>query len=224
MDAQAKKLTTLKRGLNQSLLALQKLTMSPTVLGQMLAASEVIKNSYLAHGSLFVAGNGGSAADAQHLVAELVSKLSRDRSPIRAFAMTVDTSILTAVGNDYGYDHVFSRQVEGLMRSNDVFLGITTSGNSKNILKALVKCQELGIPSIIMTGESGGYAKDLADHLITVPSGVTQLIQEGHSVLYHSLCQLIEDDLVEAGLCKYVVTEKPKLLNEAATSDLPLSL
>lgn len=215
-----RKLTTLKKTLNQSLLAMQKMTLSPIVWDQLITASEVIKNSYLSQGSLFVAGNGGSAADAQHLVAELVSKLSRDRSPIRAFALTVDTSILSAVGNDYGYEFVFSRQVEGLMRSNDIFLGITTSGNSKNILKALEKCKEHGITSIVMTGATGGKAKDLADYLISVPSEETQLIQEGHSALYHALCQLIEEDLIEAGLCKYVSSEKPQLLAESVYASL----
>ncbi|MEO5969570.1 MAG: SIS domain-containing protein [Bdellovibrionia bacterium] len=214
MDAKSRKLITLKRDLSRSLVAMQKMTMSPTVWDQVITASEVIKKSYLNDGSLFVAGNGGSAADAQHLVAELVSRLSRDRSPIRAFAMTVDSSILTAVGNDYGYEILFSRQVEALMRPQDIFLGITTSGNSKNILKALVKCREMGITSIIMTGPTGGKTKDLADYLITVPSEETQLIQEGHSALYHALCQLIEDDLIEAGLCKYAVTEKPKQMEE----------
>lgn len=217
MDVHERKLNTLKRGLNQSLLAMQKMARSPTVWEQVITASKIIQKSYLNNGSLFVAGNGGSAADAQHLVAELVSKLCSDRSPIRAFAMTVDTSILTAIGNDYGYEIIFSRQVEGLMRPNDVFLGLTTSGNSKNILNALIKCRELGIPSIIMTGATGGKAKDLADYLITVPSEETQLIQEGHSALYHSLCQLIEEDLVEAGLCKYATLEKPSLLEGEMT-------
>jgi D-sedoheptulose 7-phosphate isomerase len=220
MENISRKLFNLKKGLNQSLLSMQRLALSPIVWDQVIAASEVIKNSYLNQGSLFVAGNGGSAADAQHLVAELVSKLSKDRTPIRAFALTVDTSILSAVGNDYGYEFVFSRQVEGLMRPNDIFLGLTTSGNSKNILRALEKCKELGITSIVMTGATGGKTKGLADYLITVPSEETQLIQEGHSALYHGLCQLIEEDLVEAGLCKYVNADTPQLLNEPAYAHL----
>jgi D-sedoheptulose 7-phosphate isomerase len=215
MDILSRKLITLKKNLNKSLYSMQKMTSSSAVWEQIITASEVIKKSYLSQGALFAAGNGGSAADAQHLVAELVSKLSRDRTPIRAFALTVDTSILSAVGNDYGYEFVFSRQVEGLMRPNDIFLGLTTSGNSKNILKALEKCKERGITSIVMTGATGGKARGLADYLITVPTEETQFIQEGHSALYHALCQLIEEDLVEAGLCSYVSPENPKFLEES---------
>jgi D-sedoheptulose 7-phosphate isomerase len=203
MELSTPKLATLQKSLNQSWLTMQKMASSTQVWDQVLQASELIRRTYLNQGCLFVAGNGGSAADAQHMVAELVSKLQKERTPIRAFALTVDTSILSAVGNDYGYEYVFSRQIEALMRTNDVFLGITTSGNSKNILKALEKCKEKGIPSILMTGASGGKARALADFLITVPAEETRYIQECHTALYHTLCQLIEDDLIAEGLCEY---------------------
>lgn len=180
------------------------LASSQTVTEQLAQAAQMICDAYKNGGCLFVAGNGGSAADAQHLVAELVSKLSKDRTPIRAFAMTVDTSILTAIGNDYGYDKSFSRQVLGLMKPNDIFLAITTSGNSQNILAALKACKDVGAKSVLLSGKEGGSAKALADHSIIAPGVDTGRIQESHLTIYHTLCGLIEHDLVQAGLCHYV--------------------
>lgn len=167
-------------------------------------AAELICAQYEKGGSLFVAGNGGSAADAQHLVAELVSKLNKDRTPIRAFALTVDTSILTAIGNDYGYKHTFSRQVRGLMRANDVLLAITTSGNSENILEAVAACKEVGAKCILLSAGSGGKAAGLCDLELLAPTRKTPRTQELHLVLYHNLCELIEKRLVGKGLCKYL--------------------
>lgn len=157
-----------------------------------LAAAKVIE-CYRAGGRLYIAGNGGSAADAQHLAAEFVSKLARDRDPLPAEALTVDSSIITAIGNDYGYEQVFSRQLQGKVQSNDIFLGITTSGKSPNILKALEQCKILGIPSIIFTGRDGGSAKDLADFSVIVPGSATSTIQELHIVLAHTLCESVEN-------------------------------
>lgn len=168
------------------------------------AASRMIVEAYLSGGCLFVAGNGGSAADAQHLVAELVSKLSTDRTPIRAFALTVDTSILTAIGNDYGYEKTFSRQVCGLMRHQDVLLAITTSGKSPNILAALAAAREIGAKTVVLTGRDGGSTREMADLAIIAPGLETANIQECHLVIYHTLCRLIEADLVHSGLCRYV--------------------
>lgn len=177
---------------------------SKEVQAQLVKAANMVVNAYVNGGCLFAAGNGGSAADAQHLVAEMVSKLSQDRQPIRAFAMTVDTSILTAIGNDYGYDLLFHRQVKGLMSKKDVFLAITTSGKSPNILKALEACKEVGCQSILLTGKDGGPAKKLADHTIIAPGDFTAAIQEGHLVIYHLLCYLVEKGLVARGLCRYL--------------------
>ncbi len=166
--------------------------------------AQAVVEAYKKGGCLFVAGNGGSAADSQHLVAELVSKLHKNRTPIRAFALTVDTSILTAVGNDYGYDLVFDRQIRGLMKKEDVFLGITTSGNSKNMIKAFQACRDIGCSSILLSGSSGGECLPLADKAIRVPSSLTHHVQESHLVVYHTLCYLIELGLIESGHCKYV--------------------
>ncbi|RYZ85800.1 MAG: SIS domain-containing protein [Proteobacteria bacterium] len=184
---------------------MKALSESDEMLRSFAAATETIVESYKKGGCLYIAGNGGSAADAQHISAELVGKLSRDRTPIRAFAMTVDTSFLTAVGNDYGYDFIFSRQVTGLMKSEDTFLAITTSGNSKNITNALEACRAVGAKSILLSGKDGGKSKaqNLADHYILAPGSTTANIQEAHIVTYHTLCFMIEKALVEAGVVHY---------------------
>jgi D-sedoheptulose 7-phosphate isomerase len=158
---------------------------------------EAVIQRYRQGGRLYIAGNGGSAADAQHLAAEFVSKLARDRAPLPAEALTVDSSILTAIGNDYGYDEIFSRQITGKMTSRDIFLGITTSGKSPNILKALVACREISVPSIIFTGRDGGAAIALADYCIVVPGEMTSTIQEIHIVLAHALCESVESAIFQ---------------------------
>ncbi len=167
---------------------------------------EVILASYRSGGRLFIAGNGGSAADAQHISAELVAKLSRNRTSIPAYALTVDTSLLTAIGNDYGYEDTFSRQVDGLVQKNDVFLAITTSGNSPNIIKALKSCRQKGAKSILLTGKDGGKAKaeNLADFYLIAPGEHTAAIQEAHMVIYHQLCFSIESGLIESGYAKWL--------------------
>jgi D-sedoheptulose 7-phosphate isomerase len=155
------------------------------------AVSEVIEQ-YRKGGRLYIAGNGGSAADAQHIAAEFVSKLRRERAPLPAEALTVDTSILTAIGNDYGYELIFSRQIWGKMTTKDIFLAITTSGNSPNILKALETCREMRIPTIVFSGHDGGAASALADYCITASGSATATIQEVHIVIAHSLCECVE--------------------------------
>jgi D-sedoheptulose 7-phosphate isomerase len=155
-------------------------------------AVDAVVSRYLKGGRLYIAGNGGSAADAQHLAAEFVSKLSRDRAPLPAEALTVDTSILTAIGNDYGYDLIFSRQLQGKATTSDIFLGITTSGKSPNILRAIEQCRLLGIPSIVFCGNDGGLARVSADFAIVVPGIETSTIQELHIVLAHTLCESVE--------------------------------
>lgn len=155
--------------------------------------ADVVVATYKAGGRLYIAGNGGSAADAQHLAAEFVSKLARDRAPLAAEALTVDTSILTAIGNDYGFDAVFSRQIEGKMTAKDIFLGITTSGNSRNILEALRTCRRLNIRTIIFSGGKGGLAAEEADYCLLAPSDVTSTIQEIHIIFAHALCECVEN-------------------------------
>jgi D-sedoheptulose 7-phosphate isomerase len=158
-------------------------------------AVEKVLNSYRNGGRVYIAGNGGSAADAQHLAAEFVSKLAKNRRPIAAEALTTDSSILTAIGNDYGFDEIFARQIECKAKSNDVFIGITTSGNSKNILKALEMCRRINVVTIIFAGHDGGSSKKLADYCILVPGDRTSVIQEIHILLAHTLCECIENGL-----------------------------
>jgi D-sedoheptulose 7-phosphate isomerase len=144
---------------------------------------------------LLTCGNGGSAAEAQHLAAELVGRYLDDRPALAAVALTADTALLTSIGNDYGYDHVFARQVRGLGGAGDILIVFTTSGNSPNVLRALEAARELGLRSIAFLGRGGGKAKDLADCVLTVPHAVTSRIQESHLFLVHALM-----DRIEAGL------------------------
>jgi D-sedoheptulose 7-phosphate isomerase len=144
---------------------------------------------------LLIAGNGGSAADAQHLAAEFVSRFYFDRPGLAAIALTTDTSALTAIGNDYGFERLFSRQVEALGRSGDVFIGISTSGNSPNVINALAECRARGVVTIGLTGQAGGKMAALCDHCLRMPSGETPKIQEGHIVVGHIICGLVEREM-----------------------------
>lgn len=182
----------LQKNLNASIEAKKNFLLQDEQLAVFDRAVEKVVECYRQGGRIYIAGNGGSAADAQHLAAEFVSRLARDRAPLAAEALTVDTSILTAIGNDYGYDQVFSRQIMGKMTSKDVFLGITTSGRSSNILSALQACKQMTIPTIIFSGRDGGLAKDMADYCLLAPGEMTSTIQEIHIVLAHSLCECVE--------------------------------
>ncbi len=166
---------------------------------------DMMVTCYKNGGGLFVAGNGGSAADAQHFVAELVVKLSKNRDPIKAFALTVDTSIITAAGNDFSYDDIFSRQVEGLMGKNDIFIGITTSGNSKNIIKSFDMCKKIGAKSILLSGNDGGLSvkENKADLNMIAPGVNTARIQEAHAIIYHTICYCLELRLIEEKIISY---------------------
>jgi D-sedoheptulose 7-phosphate isomerase len=149
-------------------------------------------------GKILLAGNGGSAADAQHIAGELVSRFAFDRPGLPAIALTTDSSILTAIGNDYGYERLFSRQVQAHGNKGDVFVGYSTSGKSPNILSAFEEARKRGLVCIGLTGNRGGPMRDLCDYLLEVPSSDTPKIQEGHLVLGHILCGLIENSLFKA--------------------------
>lgn len=155
-------------------------------------AAGVTADALKAGGKLMVAGNGGSAADAQHVAAEFVSRLFKDRPPMRAVALTTDTSILTAVGNDYGYERIFARQIEALGQRGDVLMAISTSGRSPNVLRALEFSRETGIATIGLTGQNGGEMEPLCDYFLRVPSNVTMHIQEAHLALEHIFCMIVE--------------------------------
>lgn len=138
-------------------------------------------------------GNGGSAADSQHLSAELMGRYKFDRNPMPAMSLTTDTSALTAIGNDYGYECVFSRPLKGIGRKGDVLVGISTSGNSKNIVAAFNVAKEMGITTIAFTGDAGGTMKDIADVALNVPSNITNNIQEMHIACGHLICGIVEN-------------------------------
>jgi D-sedoheptulose 7-phosphate isomerase len=158
-------------------------------------AARLIIASVRSGGKLLVFGNGGSAADAQHIAAELVNRLNYDRPPIAAIALTTDTSILTSVGNDSSFEDLFERQLRALGREGDIALAISTSGNSINVLKAVAAARELGLKSIALTGRSGGELASLADLALTVKAESTQRIQETHITIGHVLCELVEQEL-----------------------------
>jgi D-sedoheptulose 7-phosphate isomerase len=154
--------------------------------------------SLRAGNKLMLAGNGGSAADAQHLATEFVSRFYFDRPGLAAVALTTDTSALTAIGNDYGFDKLFSRQIDAIGRAGDVFLGLSTSGNSPNVLDALAACRVRGIVTIGLTGRLGDRMAALCDHCLRMPSTETPKIQEGHIVVGHVICGLVEREMFAA--------------------------
>jgi len=156
------------------------------------AASAVIA-AFRNRGKVMLAGNGGSAADSQHIAAEFVNRFYFDRDGLPAIALTTDTSVLTAIGNDYGFDRVFARQISTIGNKEDVFIAFSTSGNSVNIIEALKECRLKGIKSIGFTGSSGGKMNDLCDILVKIPSDVTPRIQEMHILIGHIICSIAEE-------------------------------
>ena len=158
----------------------------------LLAAAEMIESCFRAGGKVYFCGNGGSAADAQHLAAEFSGRFYIDREGLPAEALHCNTSYLTAVANDYSYDIIYSRLIAGLGRPGDVLVGISTSGNSKNILMAFEECRSKGIRTIAFTGATGGSMKELADVLVNVPSNDTPRIQEAHITAGHIVCEMVE--------------------------------
>jgi D-sedoheptulose 7-phosphate isomerase len=161
----------------------------------LLRAVDVIAEALGNGQALLVFGNGGSAADAQHFVAEFVGRYQRERRAVPALALTVDTSVLTALANDYGFDRVFARQIEAFGAPGDIAFGITTSGASPNVVEGLKAAAERGMTTIALTGRDGGVAGQVADIHVNVPHAVTARVQEAHIVLLHAICELVEDGL-----------------------------
>lgn len=145
-------------------------------------------------GKILVMGNGGSAADSQHIAAEIVGRYKKERRGLPAIALTTDSSILTSVGNDFGYDYIFSRQIEALCRPEDLVIGITTSGNSKNVVNAIIEANSIGATTVGLTGGTGGKLLELCKFSLVMPSNDTPRIQEAHIFIGHSLCGLLEAD------------------------------
>jgi D-sedoheptulose 7-phosphate isomerase len=158
-------------------------------------AGHIASKCLINGGKILFCGNGGSAADSQHLAAELTGRFINDRRPLAAVALSTDTSALTCIGNDYSFDEIFARQVAGLGRAGDVLIGISTSGNSRNVIRAVEEAKKLGMMTIGFLGRDGGHLLSLCDHSIVVPSEVTARIQECHILIGHTLCGLIESEL-----------------------------
>ncbi|MDY5823207.1 MAG: D-sedoheptulose 7-phosphate isomerase [Helicobacter sp.] len=164
----------------------------------LLESAKTITKALQDNKKILICGNGGSAADSQHFAAELTGRYKRERKGLRAIALSTDTSALTAIGNDYGYNHVFSRQVEALAMQGDVVIGISTSGNSQNIINALEVANKIGCITLSLSGRDGGLIKNLCDYSIVAPSDDTPRIQEIHILCIHILCELIEKSFAEA--------------------------
>lgn len=162
--------------------------------------SKLCVKLYKTNNKTILAGNGGSAADAQHIAAELVGRYGFDRPSLPSLALTTDTSSLTAIGNDYGYDKVFSRQLEGMGQSGDIFIGISTSGNSKNIINAFKSAKDKNITTIALVGKDGGEMAEVADIALIVPSKSTPRIQESHILIGHIICDIIEKEIFADGV------------------------
>jgi D-sedoheptulose 7-phosphate isomerase len=161
---------------------------------QISIVAEELKACINRGGKILLMGNGGSAADSQHISAEIVGRFKKERRGLAAIALTTDTSIITSVGNDYGYDYIFARQIEALCRPEDVVIGITTSGNSKNVVAAIEEANKLGATTIGLTGGSGGKMNELCKYNLVMPSSETARIQEAHIFVGHSLCDLLESE------------------------------
>lgn len=175
-----------------SLAAKQKVLEDAALLDGIVQIALLVEQALRAGNKLMLAGNGGSAADAQHIAAEFVSRFEFDRPGLPSIALTTDTSMLTAIGNDYGYEHVFSRQVQANGRGGDVFIGISTSGNSKNVIQAVDACKAMGITTVALCG-AGGKLRELCDYALPVPSTHTPRIQENHILIGHAICALVEE-------------------------------
>lgn len=183
---------TVTRSIAGSIATKQHILDTPELLETIRRVADVMVEA-LQHGRRILwCGNGGSAADAQHLAAELSGRFYYDRPPLNSEALHCNTSYLTAVANDYGYDLIYSRMIDGSCQKGDLLVGLSTSGNSRNIVNAFKKAKELGVITVALTGETGGEMKALADYLLNVPSSDTPRIQECHIMLGHIICEMVE--------------------------------
>ncbi|MCA6475629.1 MAG: D-sedoheptulose 7-phosphate isomerase [Chitinophagaceae bacterium] len=187
--------STIAERINASIAVKQQILTDGTLLPIIESVVQVITSAFQQGNAVYFCGNGGSAADAQHLAAEFSGRFYKDRKALPSEALHCNTSYLTAVANDYSYDVIYARLIEGIAKKGDVLIGLSTSGNSANILRALEKAAELGIITIGMTGASGGKMKGQCNYLINVPSSDTPRIQESHILIGHILCELTEKNI-----------------------------
>ena len=190
-------LETIKATFQASIDTKQALIDDTTRLEALLKVARLASSVIKAGKKIMLCGNGGSAADSQHIAAEFIGRFEKERKSMAAIALTTDTSALTAIGNDYGYEEVFSRQIEGLGQSGDLLIGISTSGNSKNVVKALRVAKKRGISTVALVGDRpNGVMQTIADYVLVAPSVNTARIQECHILMMHTICQLVESESV----------------------------
>ena len=182
----------IQRKIGETIANLQKLSESTTAIRSITDAAQMITNAIRSGNKLLICGNGGSAADAQHIAGEFLCRFYRERKPMPAIALTTDTSVLTSISNDYAYNDVFSRQVSGLGKSGDILLGISTSGSSKNVLEAFKAARSAGLRTILLTGSVEKEIAKISDIVITTPSMDTPRIQEMHLLIEHIICEIVE--------------------------------
>lgn len=187
--------TTIQSRIQDSVDLKTKLMQDESLMGTISTLADKLVDCYKNNGKVFWCGNGGSAADAQHLSAELSGRYYFDRPPLNSEALHVNTSYITAVANDYSFDEIYARLIQGFGSKGDVLIGMSTSGNSGNVLRALERANEMGITTVAFTGETGGNMKDTADFLINIPSTDTPRIQECHMLVGHTLCEIIEKEI-----------------------------
>jgi D-sedoheptulose 7-phosphate isomerase len=190
-DLSAQVIASIKDSIN----AKERLLASPEIIAAVARVSELLIEAFRAGHKVLLFGNGGSAADSQHIAAEFVGRFAFDRPPLPALALSVNTSAVTAIGNDYGFDQVFARQVQALGAKGDVAIGISTSGNSPNVLQGLIAARKMGLHTVAFSGGSGGKIADAADHCLCAPSKETPRIQECHILMGHVISLLVEQEI-----------------------------
>lgn len=186
--------------INDSAATKKAIVENEALVNLLVEVAQVCVEVYRKGKKILIAGNGGSAADAQHFAAELVGRYGFDRPSLPSIALTTDTSNLTAIGNDYGYEYVFSRQLEGLGQEGDLFIGISTSGNSQNVINAFESAKHKGLTTVALVGRDGGKMAAIADYAIVVPSNATPRIQESHLLIEHMICDIIEKEIFGGGV------------------------
>lgn len=195
MEKRTKKII---KEIRSSIDAKEKVIKNNEILLNIINISDSIIDCINNGGKLLICGNGGSASDANHIAGEIVGRFQQERKAFSAISLNSDVATMTAIANDYGYEHVFSRQVEGLMKKDDILLGISTSGNSSNIVEAFKKSKEIGGINYLLTGKDGGILAKMADIAIIAPSDVTAHVQEVHECLFHIICGLVEEGLIKS--------------------------